>query len=208
MTGLSFLLAAAVAVAAPKAEIRNVRISSPKILMSREKSGSSVRLVGQFKVDMSFAASAVRCPVAKLCCLYEIDKGLQMACKVLDRPGTVSGMPEASALQGLKAAGVEVDAARRADLWADPAVYTPYLGLVGKKAYASALYGSFDLGKGFFKVGKSQTMPKLLLFRIEIWQNGVLVARHESPRTGLGAYSLPDDWHVWKRHPDKFKYVK
>ena len=40
-----FLLAALVA--APQAEVRNVRISSPKILLSREKSGSEVQVAGQ-----------------------------------------------------------------------------------------------------------------------------------------------------------------
>ena len=52
VSGLFLLAALAVA---PQAEVRNVRISSPKILLSREKSGSDVQVAGQFKVDMSFA---------------------------------------------------------------------------------------------------------------------------------------------------------
>jgi len=205
----SFLFAVLTAApATPKAEIRNVRISSPKLLVSREKSDSPVRVVGQFKVEMSFAANRVRKPVVRLCCLCDIDGTLWMNRVFLDRPDTAAGMSKGEILAGLKAAGLETrDARQREALCDDPSKFSPHLHEVGKDAYASAVYGSAELGKGFFRLGKSKKMPQLLLFRIEIWQNGVLVSKYESSHAGLGAYGLPDDWHNWKRYPQKFKYA-
>jgi len=209
MTVLSVILLAALSAtsAAPKAEVRNVRITSPKILLSREKSDSPVQVVGQFKVEMSFAANRVRKPVVRLCCLCDVDGTLWMGRVFLDQPDTVSGMGEAEILQGLKAAGLETkDARQRESLCNDPAKFTPYLREVGKEVYASAVYGSAELGRGFFRLGKSKTMPKLLLFRIEIWQNGFLVAKYESSHAGLGSQGLPEDWYAWKKYPQKFQY--
>jgi len=210
MTVWTLLLAvAAVSASGPKSEVRNVRISSPRIVVSREKSDSPVQVVGQFKVEMSFASKTVRKPVVRLCCLCDVGGSLWMNSVFLDRPETVVGMNRGEILQGLKAAGLEPKEARqRESLCDDPAKFTPYLREVSKDAYASAVYGSAELGRGFFQFGKSKTMPKLLLYRIELWQNGVLVAKHESSHAGLGAYGIPDDWHVWKKYPQKFQYGK
>jgi len=46
-----------------------------------------------------------------------------------------------------------------------------------------------------------------LLYRIEVWQNGVRAAAYDSSRAGLGSYEIPDDWHLWKKYPQKFKYA-
>ena len=54
------LLAAAVASAAPKPEVRNVRIYTPKLFVSRAKSDSDALVTGQFRVDMSFARAPLR----------------------------------------------------------------------------------------------------------------------------------------------------
>ena len=189
MIALAFCLAAALAAApTPQAEIRNVRISSPKMLLSREKSDSNVQVVGQFRVDMSCAKTMVKRPVARLVCLCSLDGVLWLGQSFLDRPDTMRGM-----------------SVPKKD--ADPASFTQKLGEVSRDACQSAIYGSFELKRGFFDLGKSVKMPKLLLFRIEIWQNGVQVAKYESSHTGLGSYELPDDWHAWQKYPQKFKYA-
>jgi len=206
---LPILLSAALtaAPAAPKAEVRNVRISSPRILLSREKSDSTVYVAGQFKVEMSFSANRVRKPVVRLCCLCDVGGTLWMNRIFLDRPETVTGMSEGEILQGIKPAGIEAnDSQQREAFQNDPARFTPFLREVGKESYASAVYGSAELGRGFFQLGTSKTMPKLLLFRIELWQNGVLVAKHESSHAGLGSAGLPKDWYAWKKYPQKFRY--
>ena len=199
-----FLLAALVA--APQAEIRNVRISSPKILLSREKSGSEVQVAGQFKVEMSFAKKTAKKPVVRLACLSEIDGALVANCIFLDRPGTEKGMNRSEIAGALKLSGVEIPWKDRERMQADPSKFTPYLPEVVRETYVSAIYGTADIRHGFFRFGRSEKPPKVLLYRIEVWQNGVLAAKFDSSRTGLGAYDIPADWHEWKKYPQKFKY--
>ncbi|MGN0832181.1 MAG: hypothetical protein ACI4RD_00865 [Kiritimatiellia bacterium] len=206
MTGVALCLLAALTATAPGAEIRNVRISSPKILLSRAKSDSPVLVTGQFRLEMSFAGKTAHKPVVRLCCLSEVGGTLMMNCKFLDRPDTVEGLSLSEVAQGLKTAGVKLAPPLREIQAADPAVFTPCLRQVARETYASAVYGSADVRKGFFRLGRADKMPRLLLYRLEVWQNGVQVAKYESPHTGLGAYGIPADWHVWKRYPDRFRY--
>lgn len=207
MTGLVFVLLAALTATTPKAEIRNVRISNPRILLSREKSDSPVLVTGRFRIEMSFAGKTAHKPVVRLCCLSEVGGALVMCSKFLDRPDTVSGLSLPEVTRGLKTAGVTLAAPLREIQAADPAVFTPCLHQVERLTYSSATYGSADICKGFFRLGRADKMPRLLLYRMEVWQNGVQVAKYESSHTGLGDYELPDDWHVWKRHPQRFRYV-
>ena len=205
LSGL-FLLAALAAV--PQAEIRNVRISSPKILLSREKSGSDVQVAGQFKVDMSFAKKAVRRPVVRLACLCEVNGALIANCIFLGKPDTAKGLTRSEVTAALKAAGLATDPKEVERLRSDPSKFTQGLSEVSGAEYASATYGTAELKRGFFRLGRSEKMPKLLLYRIEVWQNGVLVAKHDSSRTGLGAYDIPVDWYEWGKYPRKFKYAE
>ena len=209
MIALAFGLAAALAAApTPKAEVRNVRISSPKILLSREKSGSDVQVVGQFKVDMSFAKNVAKKPVMRLTCLCEVSGALVASCVFLDKPETTKGLSRSEISTAFKASGAKEGPKERESFCADPAKFTPYLEEVSKETYMSATYGTPDLDKGFFRLGRSEKMPRMLLYRIEVWQNGSCVAKYESSRAGLGAYGVPPDWHEWKKYPQKFKYVE
>ena len=209
MIALAFCLAAALAAApTPQAEVRNVRISSPKVLLSREKSGSDVQVVGQFKVDMSFAKKMAKKPVMRLACLCEVNGVLVASCIFLDKPETNRGLNRSEIMSALKASGVKEGSREGESFRANPEKFTPYLGEVSKEAYMSATYGTSELGKGFFRLGRSEKMPRMLLYRIEVWQNGFCVAKYESSRTGLGAYDIPSDWYEWKKYPQKFKYVE
>ena len=207
MSVLGVLLLAVLA-AAPQAEVRNVRISSPKLSVSREKAESEVQVTGQFKVEMSFARKTAKKPVVRLVCLSEINGALVANCIFLDKPGTGRGMDRSEIAGALKASGVEIPWKEREKLQTDPARFTPYLSEVVRDAYASAIYGTADIRRGFFRLGRSEKIPKLVLYRIEVWQNGVLTAKFDSPRTGLGAYEIPADWHEWKKYPQKFKYAE
>jgi len=209
MTITAFLVAAVtVAAPAPKAEIRNVRITSPKILVSREKSDSDVNVGGQIRVDMSFAKKTARKPVLRLVCLCEANAGLTVHTVFLDRPRTYSGMGRSEIQEAFKSAGIEIPYKEREATLADPAKFTPYLPEVTKDAYASAVYGLADVKRGFFRLGRTQALPKVLLYRIELWQNGVQVASYDSSRSGLGTYEIPEDWHLLKKYPQKFKYAE
>ena len=209
MIALAFCLAAAFAAAPhPQAEVRNVRISSPKILLSREKSGSDVQVVGQFKIDMSFAKKTAKKPVVRLVCLSEVGGALVANCIFLDKPDSNKGLSRSEISAALKASGVKDGSKESESLRADPAKFTPHLGEVSKEAYMAATYGTSDLGKGFFRLGRSEKMPRMLLYRIEVWQNGFCVAKYESSHAGLGAYDIPPDWYEWKKYPQKFKYAE
>ena len=209
MTALAFCLAAALAAApTPQAEVGNVRISSPKILLSREKSGSDVQVVGQFKVDMSFAKKTAKKPVVRLTCLCEVNGALVASSIFLDKPETNRGLNRSEIAAALKVSGVKEGSKESESFRTDPAKFTPHLGEVSKDAYTSATYGTMNLNKGLFRLGRAEKMPRMLLYRIEVWQNGLCVAKFDSSRTGLGAYDIPPDWHEWKKYPQKFKYVE
>ena len=201
------LLAAALTSAAPKPEVRNVRISSPKIYVSRTKSVSDAVVTGQFRVDMSFARATAKKPVVRLVTVCEVDGALVAHCVFLDRPHTFESMKRGEIMDAFKNAGVDIPFKEREQAYSDPAKFTPLLSEVSKDKYAGAVYGAGDIDKGFFRLGRSGSLPKVVIYRLELWQNGVMVASWESSKTGLGKYALPDDWHVWKKHPQKFKYI-
>ena len=146
-------------------------------------------------------------PVVRLACLSEIDGALVANCVFLDRPDTEKGMNRSEIAGALKASGVEIPWKDRERMQSDPSKFTPYLPEVVRETYASAIYGTADIRHGFFRLGRSEKPPKILLYRIEVWQNGVLAAKSDSSRTGLGTYDIPADWHEWKKYPQKFRYA-
>lgn len=200
-------LAAALAADAPKPEIRNVRFSSPSLIVSRAKSGSEAIVTGQFRVDMSFARATAKRPVVRLVAICEENGSLVVHGVFLDRLRTNDAMKRGDIMQAYKNAGVEIPSKEREAAYSDPARFTPLLPEVTKAAYAAPVYGTGEIDRGFFRLGRCATLPKIVAYHIELWQNGVLVASWDSSRTGLGKYGLPADWHVWKKYPQKFKYV-
>ena len=208
MTAAAMLLAALVAadVAPAKAEVRNVRFTSPRLSVSRAKSYSPALVAGQVKVDMSFAKATVRMPVLRVMCLVEVDGEIVYHAVNLGRPRTCAPLSRSDVASAYRDAGVEISPKEREEALSDPARFTRVLHEVAKAAYASVVYGAPETDKGFFRLGRTAAIPKLLLFRMELWQNGALAGFHESPRTGLGPYDIPADWHVWKKYPQRFRY--
>ena len=193
--------------ATPHAEIRNVRITPPRLAVSRPRVTAAPVVTGQIRVDMSFAQQTARKPVLRLVCLCESGGELSVHTTFLDRPRTVEGMKRSEIAAAYKAAGITVPPKEREAFFTDPAKFTSHLQSVTKQAFASAVYGSAEVSRGFFRLEKSTTTPKVLLTRVEIWQNGVLVATYESSRAGLGNFSIPTNWHRFKKYQDKFKYA-
>lgn len=204
---IALALAAALSSAAPKAEVRNVRISTPKLTVSRAKSSSSAIVTGQFRIDMSFARATAKTPVVRLTAVCEADGSLVAYNAFLDKPGTNNAMKRGDVMSAFKRAGVEIPSKEREKAYSDPAMFTSLLPEVSKDAYSSAVYGTSEVDRGFFRLGRCSAMPKIVIYRIELWQNGVMAASWESSKTGLGKYDLPDDWHAWRKHPQKFRYV-
>lgn len=204
---IGFLLAVLLAAAAPKAEVRNVHIYAPKLTVSRVHAGDNAVVGGQFRVDMSFAKATAKRPVLRLVCLCEVDGALSVQTIFLDRPSTCSGLKRSDITAAYKNAGVEVPSKERELYCLDPSMFTACLPEVGKTAYTSAVYGEKSENRGFFRLGRAAAIPKVLLVRVELWQNGVQVAKYESSHTGLGSYDIPVDWHVYRKYPQKFKYA-
>ena len=201
------LLAAALSCAAPKSEVRNVRIFSPKLVVSRAKSGSDAIVTGQFRVDMSFPRATARNPVLRLVAVCEANGALVAHNMFLDRPRTNEPMKRGAIMDAYKQAGIDIPFKEREAAYSDPARFTPLLPEVTKDEYSSAVYGTAETGRGFFRLGRCATLPKVLVYRIELWQNGAMAASWQSPGAGLSKYGLPDDWHVWRKYPQKFRYV-
>ena len=125
MIVFAFCLAAALAVApTPQAEVRNVRISSPKIFLSREKSESDVQVIGRFKVDMSFAKKMAKKPVMRLTCLCEVNGALIASCIFLDKPETNRGLNRSEIAKSLKASGAKEGSKEIESLRVDPVKFT------------------------------------------------------------------------------------
>ena len=207
MSAAMIVLSATLAAAAPKSEVRNVRISSPKLMVSRTKSGSDAIVTGQMHVDMSFAKATAKKPVLRLVSVCEANGALVAHNVFLGRPRTNDAMKRGEIMNAYKQAGVDIPFKERDAAYSDPARFTPLLPEVTKDVYSTAVYGTADIDRGFFRLGKCATPPKVLVFRLELWQNGVMAASWESSKTGLSKYALPDDWHVWRKYPQKFKYV-
>ncbi len=208
MTGaVAMILVAALVSAAPKPEIRNVRISTPKLVVSRAKSSSSAIVTGQFRVDMSFSRATVKKPVVRLMAICEVDGALVAYNAFLDKPNTCSSMKRGEIMSAFRQSGVEIPFKERERAYSDPAKFTPLLPEVSRDVYSSSVYGTAEIKRGFFRLGKCNSPPKVIIYRIEVWQNGAMAASWESSKTGLGKYDLPDDWHAWRKHAQKFKYV-
>lgn len=55
-------------------------------------------------------------------------------------------------------------------------------------------------------IGKSGR-PNILCFRFECWQNGKLVGIYDSKSPAqLKARNIPQDWFIWGKYSDRFKY--
>lgn len=212
MIATSFIIAAAMMTvftnAPSAAEIRNVRFASPRLAVSRPRADSSSAVIyGRLRVDMGFAKATARKPVLRIVCLCEAGGSLVCYQGLWDRPNTYRRLERSEIMAAFRDAGYEPSPAERETAYRDPATITRFLPEVSKTAYSATTYGSSDIDRGFFRIDQPGTQTKVLLFRLELWQNGNLVGSYDSPKTGLGKYELPDDWHVWKRYRQKFRYI-
>jgi len=203
-----FVLAAALSCTAPKSEVQRAHIHTPRMAVASSKSGSDFSVYGEFRVDMAFPGRGVaKRPVLRLVSVCEVNGSLVAHNLFLDAPNTNVPMKRSDIMKAYKESGADITAKERDAACSDPARFTPCLGCVSVDSLKSASYGSSKANRGFFRLGRSAVPPKLLLYRLELWQNGAMVTSWESSKTGLGKYSLPNDWHVWRKHPQLFKYV-
>lgn len=184
----------------PKTDVRTVRFPVPTLAVTRAKTGRNYFVHGPCRVDMSFAAGHVKKPLLRIVCLVEIDGELVWMDGLWDRPGTNKTLSRSDAAAAFKTAG-------RDSVCGEARCVSEVMPEVGVGPYQSASYGEADNAKGFFRLDQAGDV-KLLIYRFEVWQAGVLAGVWESPRTGLGKYDIPPDWSVRGRHQRKFKYIR
>lgn len=204
MSVFASILAAALAsayVEVPKTDVRSVHFLSPVLSVSRPKNGTSAYVRGPLRVDMAFSSGHVRKPLLRIVCLCEADGELVWSDGLWDRPGTNARIPRSDVANAFRTAG-------RESACSEPSCISAVMPEVGTEPYAAATYGEKDINRGFFRFDRVSSGVKLLLYRFEVWQNGVCAEAWESARTGLGKYDIPKDWFVRGRYQGKFRYLK
>jgi len=196
---LAVLLAGAY-VEVPATAVKSVHFLSPSLAVSRPKVGGTAFIHGPLRVDMTLSARTLRKPLLRIVCLCEAAGELVWMEGLWDRPGTNERMSRSVVSAAFKAAG--------RDACSEPSCISSVMSEAAAQPYVAATYGEPDNGKGFFRIDRVSTGVRLLLYRFEVWQNGVLAEAWESSRSGLGPYDIPLDWFVRGRYQGRFRYVK
>ena len=190
-----------------KKELRGARISSQALSVYRANPKAEAIATGSFRISMSFARGTAKMPVARVTALCDCDGQLTVHNAFLCRPSTCTPLKQEEIMRAFKDAGGNVPEKERELACSNPAAFTPCLREVSCDAYMSAVYGATSGRTALFKLGRSAATPSILVWRIEVWQDGALATSWESSKAGLGKYALPGDWHAWKKYPLKFRYV-
>ena len=181
------VLAAALSCAAPKSDVQRASIHFPRMTLTSSKSGSDFSVCGEFRVDMSFSARGVaKRPVLRIVSICEVNGALVVHNLFLDVPNTVSPMKRGDIMKAFKESGADIPAKEMDAACSDPARFTPLLCAASVDPFKSAVYGSSKSNRPLFRLGRCAIPPKLLLYRLELWQNGVMATSHESSKAGLG----------------------
>jgi len=216
MTLSAFLCLAALAAAGtkpPEPEIR-ASIQFPRMLELVRKPGSPTAVIaGVQKVSFGRPTTGgdfVRRPVLRLTVLCDNNGDLECRTCLVDRFDTYERMNPSQVSEAYRNAGRELKGSDRKAALSDPAQFTPLLSTVGCcRLSKPCFYGNVkDRSGGFFRVSRLTGDFKVLVTRMEIWQNGVMIAREELAASGFKRSALPKDWFEWKRHPEMFRYVE
>ena len=201
LTSVLAALLAAVYVDVPKTDVQSVRFPSPTLTLTRSKNGTSASIHGPCHVDIGISGAKARKPLLRIVCLCEADGELQWMDGLWDKPRTNARLSRSEIAAAFKTAG-------RDSACTEASCISSVMAEATTEAYASAVYGEADVQKGFFRLNRVSERTRLLLYRLEVWQNGVLAGAWESSRTGLGKYGIPKDWFVRGRYQQMFNYVK
>ena len=189
-------------------EVKKVRFTSSRLALSRPK-GSQVSYVrGQLRLDLSFAPARFKRPVVRITSLCDVDGAVRFYEGFFYTPNSYDRMGWNEARTLFEDVGEKVTHDSLGELMHDAKKISACQKEVDREKYTTLVFGSTSPCAGYFSVGDMVKSVKLLLYRIEVWQNGILVKDYESPHTGLGKYAIPDDWHIWHKYPSKYKYVE
>lgn len=168
------------------AKVQNVRLDAVKEKLTAAKtSPSETTLRGQFRVSVRSSQPRFKRPIANVVALFDIG-GMWRYCDViLSDPETSAGRcldPEHTVSQ--------------ISTWSQD---------VTASEWRTVTYG--DPKSGFFKrYGLDAEKAKLLCYRIEIWQNGVLVDSYDYGYRQAKRAGVPEDWYLKGKHPGAISY--
>ena len=198
--------------AVPKAEVDRTRFIHPTInLMRQSASSRNAIITGVVRTSFAgFSKSSFRCPVLQVSCLCSQNGALVCYRGLWNELETYKPLRKSVVSRAIKDSGVKLTGEDLKKAQTDPQQISMYLPEVLCDRYAlSCMYGNPRIkGGAFFRISEPTGEDKLLLVHLEIWQNGVKIGEHESSHSGLGRYGFPKDWYVWKKYPQKFRYVE
>ena len=189
-------------------EVKKVRLPSARLGLSRPK-GSSVSYVrGQLRVEFSFSPRRFKRPVIRVTCLCDVDGAIRFYEGFYYTPNTYDGMGRNDLYTLFEEAGEKATDETVDELMHDAKKISYNQKEVDRDKFATVVYGSSNIDAGYFVVDDIVNSVKMLLYRVEVWQNGVMVKDYESAHTGLNKYEIPSDWYVWHKYPAKYKYIE
>ena len=158
----------------------------PKVTpMKGRNRGAELTLGMQVKANLKGELPRIKRPVLSVSALFETD-GLWRSYDVVL---TDQKTPH----------GINISAEQT------PAGVSEWQPEVTLKDWKSPVFG--DAKHGLFKgCGISSSSAKLIAWRLELWQNGGLVAVCESDQKQLRKLGVPEDWHVKGKYAGKITY--
>ena len=159
--------------------------SMPKV--SPVKDGSRVKVMGlraQVKVNLQSELQRIKRPVLSVSALYDID-GLWRSYDVVLVDQKVSH-------------GVNINPDQT------PSGVSTWQPEVSISEWRRALFG--HPRRPLFMECNIPATAKLLAYRLELWQNGGLVAVHESDQRVVKKHGVPEDWYVKGKYSGKITY--
>ncbi len=164
----------------------NGSLAMPKVTpMKGRDRGAELTLGMQVKAQLKGELPRIRRPVLSVSALFETDGLWRSYDVVLTDQKTSSG--------------VNINAEQT------PAGVSTWQPEVTLKDWRSPVFG--DAKHGLFKgCGIPSSSAKLIAWRLELWQNGGLVATSESDQRQLKKLGVPEDWHVKGKYAGKITY--
>ena len=160
------------------------KIVNGRLSMFKAKPGNQSVLRGEVKISVRTDLPRIKRPMLNVIALFDID-GMWRWCDVLcSEPNQSYGscLPRE----------------------ATPARYSSYQAEVSADAWDSVTFGNPKTS--FFTGYAVPEKAKLLLYRLEVWQDGKLLASQDSDRRLAKKLALPEDWYVKGKYPGKFSY--
>lgn len=165
----------------------DARFDQSRLVVVKEKPphAAEITLHGQLRVGVKSQQQRIRRPILNVVGLFDVDGVWRMydtLCVDLD---TVAGICAARGQTPEKVSKSQPE--------------------VSTAAYSRAIFG--DVKNGFFNgYGVNAAKGKLIGYRLELWQDGSLIAAYDSDKSAIRRAGAPEDWYVKGKYPGKITY--